>query len=280
MAQREVVDLQPEYEAFMRRIQPVLGIDLRGYKQAQMNRRLNALLKRWNLTDWDTLVDLVKGDPEKLREFKDYVTINVSEFFRGADKFLHVRDVVFPELAETRRQIRIWSAGCSIGSEAYTLAMMLDSSGLRDRATILATDIDLTILNRARTGAGYLENEVKDVPAEYLDRYFTQDDEGWTVDPKIRSVVQFKQQNLLTDAYPKNMDLIVCRNVVIYFTDEAKHKIYSGFHGALNPGGYVFVGGTEIMSRSREIGFESPDVYFYRRAMNAESGRTRQVCHQ
>lgn len=79
----------------------------------------------------------------------------------------------------------------------------------------------------------------------------------------------------MTDPYPKNVDLVVCRNVVIYFTDPVKRKIYRGFYDSLNPGGYVFVGGTEIMSSASEIGFESPAVYFYRRPMNPESGRTR-----
>ena len=175
----------------MARLQPVIGIDLTAYKQAQMNRRLKALLTRWAMTDWDAMASAVESDPDRLREFKDYVTINVSEFFRGADKFLHLRDVIFPELAKTRKMIRIWSAGCSIGSEPYTLAMMLDSIGLRGRATIIATDIDATILARARTGAGYRESEVRDTPREFLGKYFTEGEDGWGVVPEIKSAIRW-----------------------------------------------------------------------------------------
>lgn len=209
------VQLEPAYEAFMTRVQGVVGVDLTAHKQAQMNRRVNALRTRWSMPDWKTFADTLEAEPERLREFKDFITINVSEFFRGSDKFLYVRDTVIPEIAKRKRQIKIWSAGCSIGSEPYTLAMMLDTLGLLKNASILATDIDTTILDRARTGSGYVDNEVKEVPELYLRRYFTKDAKGWNVDSAIKSVIKFRQHSLLKDAYPTDMDLIVCRNVVI-----------------------------------------------------------------
>ena len=260
------------YHAFMTRIQPVIGVDLTAYKQAQMNRRLKSLMNRWSMPDWKAFAETIESEPARLREFKDFITINVSEFFRGADKFLHLRDVVFPEIAERKRQIKIWSAGCSIGSEPYTMAMMLDSLGLLSRSSIIATDIDTTILARARSGAGYADSEIKEVPEEYLRKYFTKADEEWSVSPEIKSIISFRQHSLLKDPYPTGMDLIVCRNVVIYFTDPVKDKIYTGFYHALNPGGHVFVGGTEIMTGAREIGFTSPTVYFYQRPLDSGAG--------
>ena len=256
----------------MSHIQPVIGVDLTAYKQAQMNRRLKALMNRWSIPDWKAFADVIESDPAKLREFKDFITINVSEFFRGADKFLHLRDVVFQEIAQRKKQIKIWSAGCSIGSEPYTLAMTLDSLGLLNRASIIATDIDTTIPDRARTGAGYVDSKIKEVPSQFLDRYFTKVDNGWNVDPAIKSIIKFRQHSLLKDAFPVGIDLIVCRNVVIYFTDPVKKKIYTGFYNALNPGGHVFVGGTEIITGASELGFTSPAVYFYQRPFNGAGG--------
>lgn len=261
----ELFDADAQWAFFVRKMRTLAGVDLESYKPEQMRRRLNALMTRMGAGDWFAFSRLLEGDSAKLKEFKDFFTINVSEFFRGADKFLFLQDRVFPELAERRRRIRIWSAGCSVGAEPYTLAMIADKLGLAARAEILATDIDATVVDRARQGDGYADAEVREVPADYLGRYLTKTAKGWEVAPQIKAAVRFKQHNLLKDPYPAPVELIVCRNVVIYFTDQAKSEIYSGFYNALIPGGFLFVGGTEIIPRAREIGFENPQVYFYRR---------------
>ena len=245
-----------------KKIKALSGLDLYAYKPRQMRRRLGALMEKMGASDWVQFARILERRPQALKEFKDFLTINVSEFFRGADKFLQLRDEVIPQIVSPGRTLSIWSAGCSVGAEPYTLAMIIDSLRLASRARIMASDIDQTVIDRARSGDGYNDLEVKEVPAEYLKKYFKKTDSGWEVIPRIRSQIRFQTHNLLKDSYAKSMDLIVCRNVVIYFTDEAKDHVYRGFYESLAPGGYLFVGGTEIIGQAKKIGFESPAVYF------------------
>ena len=264
-ARASLLAADPQWLAFVARVRAIADVDLSSYKPEQMHRRLRSLMGRMGAANWAQFSRILEGDEQRLKEFKDFFTINVSEFFRGTEKFLYLQDVLLPELAETRRNLSVWSAGCSVGAEPYTLAMIADKLGLSSRTTVLATDIDATVLARAASGDGYADAEVREMPSDYLDRYMTRTAGGWEVKPAIRARVRFSAHNLLKDPYPPRTDLIVCRNVVIYFTDEAKNHIYTGFFNSLTSGGYLFVGGTEIVARAREIGFDSPKVYFYRR---------------
>ena len=218
-----------QWLVFTNKIKKLSGVDLEAYKPEQMRRRLNSLMGRMGASDWIHFGLLLERDPKALQDFKDFMTINVSEFFRGADKFLQLRDEVIPQLAADRDRINVWSAGCSVGAEPYTLAMILDNMGLASRVNIIATDIDRTVLDRARRGDGYSDSEVKEVPRQYLLKYFRNSPDGWEVAPEILSLVDFRVQNLLKDPYPMGMDLIVCRNVVIYLTDQAKSMCIEAF---------------------------------------------------
>lgn len=251
------------YTVFKRRVLQIAGVDLNSYKPEQMQRRLGALMTQVGAKDYMDYTRMLEKDPQQLKCFRDYFTINVSEFFRDGPKFTHLREVVLPELVRSRRRINIWSAGCSYGAEPYSIAMILDEISPLRHHRILGTDIDARILERAKSADSYVAADVRSVSAQYLKRYFVQDQDKYRVADSIRQRVEFRLHDLVRDQYETGFDLIVCRNVVIYFTDEAKERIYQGFYRSLNPGGILFTGGTEIVPKARELGLKNGVVCFY-----------------
>ena len=255
-----------EYEYIKSKVRDLVDIDLNHYKEKQMRRRLTSFMERSQAPDLDTYFISAQKDQEMLQELKDFLTINVSEFFRDDRQFEKLETLVMPQLIENRVQLKIWSAGCSNGSEPYTLAIMLEELAPGKRHRILATDLDETILARAKVGGPYMAQDVRNVRPGRLAKYFRKSgDEYWVVD-SIKQRVEFKKHNLLSQAYEGNCDLILCRNVVIYFTDEAKRKIYRGFSDSLREGGVLFIGGSEIIFESAGIGLEVVFPSFYRKA--------------
>jgi chemotaxis protein methyltransferase CheR len=256
----------PSWDKFLASLERTIGVPLAQYKEPQMKRRLNSLMTRNGIADWPDFTKALAEDGELLTVVRDTLTINVSEFFRQPDRFLELETKVLPELLKAGRPLSIWSAGCSIGCEPYSLAMILDSMDPRGRHTILATDVDIPAMSQAKDAKGYQEAEVRAVPDRYLTKYFKEEEEGYSVAADIKSKITFRRHDLLKDAYPKNVDLIVCRNVVIYFKNEAKNHIYNGFAAALRPDGMLFIGGSEMIMGSREIGLNTMSTSMYQRA--------------
>ncbi|HYY89007.1 MAG TPA: protein-glutamate O-methyltransferase CheR [Chloroflexota bacterium] len=258
-----------DFERFRQRAYELSGLDLTSYKAPQMQRRLTALLARVQVSTFAEYAVLLERDPRRLQEFRDFVTINVSEFFRDTDRFGELERRVLPELlaAAPIRGLSVWSAGCSIGAEPYSLAILLRELGPGRQHSVLATDIDQTVLERARAGRGYQAAELRNVPAERIARWFGAEPNGcYTVGPVPRASVTFAQHDLLRDPYPvEPFDLIACRNVVIYFTEAAKERIYEGFVGALRPGGVLFVGGTEAILKPQALSLQALGPGFYRK---------------
>ncbi len=260
-----------EYSFITREILDLTGVDLKCYKSTQVQRRLGSFLRRSGHTSWSQFFRAARNDHQTLAQLKNYLTINVSSFFRDADKYEHLREVVLPELLSRRVSLRIWSAGCSRGQEPYSLALTLAAmTGLQTRHQILATDIDPSALEAARAGGPYPADDVAAVPTGLLARYFEQREDGYWVADVLRRRVRFQSHNLLVDPFENNFDLIICRNVVIYFTTEVKERLYRHFHDALRPGGVLFVGSTEFMPRSANQGFETMGFSFYRRTTGLE----------
>jgi chemotaxis protein methyltransferase CheR len=251
---------------FRAALERAIGVPLYQYKEPQMKRRLASLMERHGLAGWPEFTAAIRRDGALLDEVRDILTINVTEFFRQADRFAELQAKVLPGLLRERPRLKLWSAGCSTGCEPYTLAIILAEIDPRGSHTILATDVDLPILNRARTGAGYRPEEVRAVPGPLLKKYFVHEGASWAVTDDIRRRVQFRRHDLLSDPYPSDCDLILCRNVVIYFNDEAKTKIYRGFADALRPGGYLFIGGSEMLIRANELGLRTASTSMYQRA--------------
>lgn len=251
------------YSNFRRAVLDLTGIDLDCYKGTQMERRLQVIMRRANVGDLNAYARLLLESPSRVKEFKDFLTINVSEWLRNADKFEELREKVLPALLRENPSLKIWSAGCSNGSEPYSVAMLLAEIDPAGSHSILATDLDEEILKVAKAGA-YSDKDIKSVSPQRRQRWFTQTGEQFQVKPEIRARVRFDRHNLLADPFPSGLDLILCRNVVIYFTEEAKDQLYRRFHQALRRGGILFVGGTESLLRAREIGFSMTSPFFYR----------------
>ena len=158
---------------------------------------------------------------------------------------------------------RIWSAGCSIGAEPYTLSILLDELAPTQPHYILATDLDRGVLSRAKSRGPYTQEDIHNVSMARRSSYFEASGPPFFVKERTSRWIEFHEHNLLSDPYQQNFDLIVCRNVVIYFTAETKSQLYTGFYQALRPGGILFLGGTEIIPRPQEIGFRSYGVSMY-----------------
>jgi chemotaxis protein methyltransferase CheR len=254
------------YMVFRRKVKALIGIDLDDYKSEQMTRRLNTIMVRCGAKNLADYARMLEHDSKRLKEFADYLTINVSEFFRDPDRFTYLQTMVLPGLLSFRNRLNIWSAACSIGAEPYTLAMILEELSPNMNHRILATDIDERILLRAQNGNDYRQQDVHNVPPRLLKKYFTQSGDFFAVADSIRRRPTFKKHNLLNDSFEEDFDLIVCRNVVIYFTQEAKDKLFARLTRALRPGGILFLGATEIIQTPSQIGLESIRPSFYRRA--------------
>lgn len=251
------------YPGFRRVVLELTGIDLDCYKGTQMERRLQVIMRRANVPDLNAYARQLEQSPAKVKEFKDFLTINVSEWLRNPEKYDELKERILPELLKQSSRLKIWSAGCSNGSEPYSVAMLLDELDPGGAHTVIATDIDDEILKVARAGV-YADKDLKSVEPERRARYLTQVGEQFQVAPAIRAKVRFERHNLLADPFPSACDLILCRNVVIYFTEEAKDQLYRRFHQSLKPGGILFVGGTESLLRARELGFSMISPFFYR----------------
>lgn len=200
-----------------------------------------------------------------VEKLKDFLTINVSEFFRDPKYFHLLTTDILPEMLKQRTRLTIWSAGCSNGAEPYSVAMILDQLSPLSHHRILATDIDQKCLEKAKNGGPYYPNEVKNVPPHFLGKYLVETEDGYRVTEKIRWSVIFKQHDLLQDAVDEKFDLILCRNVLIYFTEQAKNSTYQKLHQALRENGMLFVGAAEIILNPAAMGFELRAPLFYRK---------------
>jgi chemotaxis protein methyltransferase CheR len=258
-----------DYAHFQRKVLVLTGVDLTAYKAEQMRRRLGNLMARVGARGFVDYAAMLARDPERLREFADFFTINVSEFYRDPKRWDELRGLLHGLLRD-RPVLKIWSAGCSIGAEPYSVAMLLADLSPLTRHTIIATDIDRAVLERARRGDRYTAADVRHVPPGLARRFLTARADGThAVREDLRQRVIFKPHDLLSSPYERECDLILCRNVVIYFTDEAKRAIYRRFRESLTPRGLLFVGATEVIMHGREIGLEGVMTSFYTRAAGA-----------
>ena len=258
------------YSQIKIKIMKILAIDLDYYKEEQMKRRLGSWLTRSSHPDWDSYFAFIQKSDEELLKFRNFLTINVTEFFRDKERWIQLEEKILPKLISEHQKnssmsggLRIWSAGCSTGAEPYTLAILINELVPGKKHYILGTDLDKGALGKAREGGPYHIDEVKNVSEERRKKYFEIENDKAYFRTSLLKSVSFKEQNLITDKYEDNFDLIVCRNVVIYFKNDAKNKIYKKFYESLRPSGILFIGGTEIIPRPNEFGYKSFGVSCY-----------------
>ncbi|ADY56929.1 MCP methyltransferase, CheR-type [Syntrophobotulus glycolicus DSM 8271] len=253
------------YEQFIKAFLHLSGLDLNYYKENQMRRRINAFMNNNNFQEnYHDFTLALKRDPLLFDSFFKHLTINVSQFFRDQRLWDILRTTILPLIVNNRPSVRLWSAGCSSGQEAYSLGIMMQSSFPQVKYNILASDIDVNVLKHAQNGL-YEERDFISTPPEFLEKYFTQSNGKYQIKEIIKKNVRFVEQNLLTDRFDSGFDFIACRNVVIYFTDEAKEILYKKFIASLNPGGILFTGSTEHLFGYNLLGLKPIASFFYQK---------------
>ncbi|HEV8637845.1 MAG TPA: protein-glutamate O-methyltransferase CheR [Chloroflexota bacterium] len=257
----EVDDAALRY--FVRRCTSLVRLDLGSYKQEQVKRRLGGLIHAAGARSVAEFAQKLAEDEQAVARFKAAFTIHVTEFFRDPDAYNNLATLVVPTLAQLGRPADVWSAGCSLGAEPLSLAMMLDRSGAKVRR-LVATDVCPTTVRRARAGGPFDVREVKNLTEGDLAYHLEVRDDGnfWVCSP-LHDRIDFRVHDLIGDPYPGPFDLVVCRNVLIYFVDEVKNSVLARLAGAVRPGGFLFLGGTEIVHSPEALGLirRYPSLY-------------------
>jgi len=251
-----------DYEGFKGEVLKLTGINLSYYKEKQMKRRIDSLIAKNEFKSYADYVPALKSNSVLFNEFINYLTINVSEFYRNPEQWEILEKDIFPLLLGKNKSLKIWSSASSTGDEPYTLVMVLNKYLPLNSIKIIASDIDKQALEKAKAGV-YSRKSLEKLPLVYLDKYFTRANENYVVKDEVKKCVEFRQHNLLKDEFPGGCDLIVCRNVLIYFTEEAKNIIYQKFNKALKAGGILFVGSTEQIIMANKYCFNPVKTFFY-----------------
>lgn len=252
-----------DYEYFKGAVFNLTKIDLNAYKEKQMKRRIDTLIAKHKIVGYENFVQILKTDKARFDEFVNYLTINVSEFYRNPEQWDFLDKTIIPGLiAKFGKNLKIWSAACSTGDEPYSLVMALSKHLPLNQIKIYATDIDKQVIEKAKGGL-YTEKSIANVPADLKQKFFTKIGPSFQISDEIKKRVEFKEHNLLKDNYPSNYHMIVCRNVLIYFTEEAKDEVFVKFQKALAPEGILFIGSTEQIMNHKEIGFNRKNSFYY-----------------
>jgi chemotaxis methyl-accepting protein methylase len=230
------------------------GFDFRGYRETTLIRRLARRLQRRDVRTYSDYACILDQDPGEYDQLFDDLTINVTSFFRDEVAFRALEDSVLPAIINSAsdpcRVLRIWSAGCATGEEPYSIAMLVLERLGQDanswEITILATDINATALQYARAGI-FTPKSVEGISATWRDRYFVSENNGFCIKPVLKQLVTFQVHNLLNDAPYHDLNLVVCRNVFIYFDPTLQTRALQNFHQGLQDGGFLFLGKAEVL---------------------------------
>jgi chemotaxis protein methyltransferase CheR len=259
-----------EYERFCIALGRVCGIDLLQYKRGQMERRIRSFVAtRGGDVDLLTYAARLQADKDELSRFLDRVTINVSQLWRNPEQWETLEARILPDLEATApgqpARVRCWSAGSSYGAEAYTLAAIARRAIPRAQVSILGTDIDARMVQRARAGVFTLD-DARDAPTATLASHFSMVDGAWHAGDELKRLVTFEQGDLLQVQPPRaSYDLVLCRNTVIYFNEDVRDALHGRLAASLRAGGRLVVGATERVSDHADHGLEPESPFVYRK---------------
>jgi two-component system, chemotaxis family, CheB/CheR fusion protein len=245
--------VNPEFEALLSYIKRSRGFDFTGYKRTSLTRRVNKRMQTLGIQGYSHYLDYLEVHPEEFNLLFNTLLINVTAFFRDRSNWDYLASDIVPQILASKQPdepIRIWSAGCASGQEAYTLAMLMATvlglEQFRDRVKIYATDVDEEALNQARY-ATYSEQELEEVLPEERELYFERSENGFTLRKDLRRSVIFGRHDLIQDAPISRIDLLACRNTLMYFNAETQARILARFHFALRDNGFLFLGKAEML---------------------------------
>ena len=255
MSESEKIDPNQErdFEALLEYLKRSRGFDFTGYKRPSLMRRVSKRMEAVAVDSFADYQDYLQVHPEELAFLFDTLLINVTRFFRDEESWEYLKAEVIPRIIESKKptdQIRVWCAGVASGEEAYTIAMLLSEhlgpKQFTERVKIYATDIDEDALNQARM-ASYGAKQIETVPADFIKKYFEQSDSRFTFRKDLRRCVIFGRHDLVQDAPISRVDLLTCRNTLMYFNADAQAKILVHFHFAINDQGILFLGKSEML---------------------------------
>ncbi|RYG85707.1 PAS domain-containing protein, partial [bacterium] len=241
----------PHFEDLLAYIQESRGVDFRGYKRTSLRRRITLRMEAAGADGFEAYKAHLEAYPREFSDLLDTVLINVTSFFRDEEAWDFLRSDVIPQIVgqvEDDRPIRVWSVGCASGEEPYSIAMLfaehlgLDKFG--ERVKIYATDLDEDALRAARS-ATYTPRDIEAIPQPLLEKYFDRTSNHYIVQRDLRKAVIFGAHNVVRDAPISRIDLLVCRNLMIYLESETQQIVLPRLHYALNPKGFLFLGKAE-----------------------------------
>ncbi|MGB9133135.1 MAG: protein-glutamate O-methyltransferase CheR [Methanosarcina sp.] len=259
-----VLEVDLGYELLKKIITENTGFNCEHYKEAHFRRRINVRVRATNSDSYGAYLKLLKKVPEEYGHLVETLTVNVSEFFRNPETFEIIEKEIIPSIVKCRsesliKSIRIWSAGCAAGEETYSLAILLHSILKTDfnkyRIRITGTDIDAQSLEKARRGI-YSENSLKNIDASIKEHYFLKQGEEYQVIDQLKNITHFKYHDLISGPKLNHFDIIICRNVMIYFKKEIQEQLQLNFHQALEKGGFFVIGKAETLLGSASCCFK------------------------
>ena len=253
-----------EYVLFCEGVRRLCQVDLLQYKRNQMERRIRSFAARRGIARLAEYLSLLGSHSDELEEFLDRVTINVSQLWRNPEQWRLLAGDALPELSQ-RGRIKAWSAGCSYGAEAYTLAALCRDTFPHVRVEIRGTDIDGRMVGRAREG-WFTDEDARTALRPLLERWFEPDGGSWRASEELKRTATFEVGDLLRMPFPTAAyDLVLCRNTVIYFTDDVRDRLHARLAGAIRPGGFLMIGSTERVSQPAAMGLVTTRPFVYRK---------------
>ncbi|MGD0978366.1 MAG: protein-glutamate O-methyltransferase CheR [Candidatus Bathyarchaeia archaeon] len=238
------------FEKLKKQLREATDVDCEGYRPEYLKRRLEIRLRATNSKTYGDYARYLKANPKEHDLLLNDLTINYSLFFRDSDVFLSLKEKIFPEFFSSKTA-RIWSAGCATGEEPYSLAILANECKSRStkdlQVTIYASDVDRDALAKAARGKYDLKS-LQGVEQSLVDKYFAREGELFSVKDFVKQSVRFERHDLMTSPSHQNLDLVLCRNVMIYFSRESQQKIHMHFYDSLKEGGYLVIGKTEMLS--------------------------------
>jgi two-component system CheB/CheR fusion protein len=252
-------DDQLEFNSLLDFLKRSRGFDFTGYKPASLTRRIQKRMRAVAIESYQDYVEYLEVHPDEFIDLFNTILINVTSFFRDPQAWHYLQDEIIPLILAAKAPqapVRVWSTGCASGEEAFSIAMLLAEAlgeeAARERMKIYATDVDEEALIKARL-ALYSEKEVESIPPELLNKYFTRLGTGFSFNKDLRRAIIFGRNDLIQDAPISRVDLLLCRNTLMYFNAETQSKILARFHFSLNETGYLFLGKAEMLLTHNHI---------------------------
>ncbi len=243
---------EQDFKQFRDLIYDESGIHFSESNRSILESRLKERLRKTKIETTKEYYQLIISDKGEMKTLLDTVTTNLTRFFRNSMHFSTLENYVIPELIKWKQEkkqntLRVWSAGCSTGEEPYSIAMVMkDKLPPTINVEVTASDLSLKSLMTAKEGF-YPENKVNGVPEKYLQKYFEKKNNGFQVKDEIKNLVKFDYHNLKNDSGQRNLDIIFCRNVIIYFDEAAQKSVIEKFYQAMNNHSYLFIGHSESL---------------------------------